>query len=634
MKLNFLLITVILLTFGSTIKAQTTPTLNWAQAVGSTSQEAGFTVITDSNGDIIVSGIFNGTLDFDPGPGIAERTAPSPAYSAFIAKYSSAGEFIWVNEFLSTYSISLEELTVDESNNVYAAGQFYTDVDLLPGTGTNIVTTPSYQSILVKMNAAGNVVFTYTTETTIGHSSINNLAVNSANEVYLTTYQYGAVDYDNGAGSQIVDNWVSGSFYYLVKLNQDGSLNWVKEVEPEMYDMAIDSSDNLVITGLFYNSTIDIAPGAPVVNISKTTSGDIFIFTVDGDGIYQSHFILGNNFYMYINNLTIDSSTQDILFSGTFNGTSNFEPSTMDHVLSTSGGLQELFVARFTNNGICKWARQSQGDPSASYLEDNDIQTDNQGNVFVCGSVNGTYDVDPGSGTSYVTNGNADNFIFKWDSSGNFNWAYELIESGELKGIAVSNDGNYLHMTGSNNVVTDIDPEGTTSIPVVGGNDFFVIKWNNCDMDVTIFNNGNALEAVEQSAGTTYQWYDPAGNPISGATNSTYKPTENGDHQVLITKGACSYFSNMYSITNAGLESEIDKSQLLLYPNPAENNFTISGITKTATIEILDMLGNRIYYSENVSSSDVIHVENLSSGHYVVRVSENDATSILSLIKA
>lgn len=631
MKRRLLTITVSLLATSSTLLAQTTPTLNWAESLGSASEESGVTLITDSNGDIIVSGTFNGTLDFDPGPGTAVRTAT--AYSAYIAKYTSDGELMWVNEFLSTHSVHLGDLEIDASDNVYAAGVFYQDIDLLPGTGTNLITTLNYQAIMMKMTSNGSIVFTYTTETTTGQSAVNNLAVNAFNEVYMTNFQYGVADYDNGPGSQIIDNQVSGSLYYLVKLNQDGTLNWVKDLEPEVYDMAIDSTGKLVLTGLFYNATIDIAPGTPVFNITKTNPGDNFIFSVDGNGIYQNHFVMENSSYMYVNNLCIDHTTQDILFSGTFMGNSNFEPATMDHVVSTTTGAEELFVARFTNNGVCKWAFGSQGDPSSSYLQDNDIKTDILGNVLVCGAVNGTYDVNPGSATNVVTNTNAANFIFKWDSSGNFKWAYELIESGELEELAISNDGNYVYMTGYHNLISDVDPEGTTTIPVVGGNDFFLIKWNNCDMDITIFNNGSALAANETSAGTTYQWFDGTGNPIPGATSSTFKPTENGDYQVLISKGDCSYFSSSYSVTNAGLESTVLEGVIAVYPNPAENYLVISGVSETSTVQVVDLLGNSVYQTQIYADHSQINVEQLAAGSYILLVTQGDATSSVIFLK-
>lgn len=152
-------------------------------------------------------------------------------------------------------------------------------------------------------------------------------------------------------------------------------------------------------------------------------------------------------------------------------------------------------------------------------------------------------------------------------------------------------------------------------------------------MDITIFNNGSALAANETSAGTTYQWFDGTGNPIPGATSSTFKPTENGDYQVLISKGACSYFSSSYSVTNAGLESTVLEGVIAVYPNPAENYLVISGVSETSTVQVVDLLGNSVYQTQIYADHSQIDVEQLAAGSYILRVTQGDATSSVIFLK-
>jgi hypothetical protein len=622
MKKGFLLLALSTLTIFTRVNSQTTPTLNWAQTIGSIDTEDAFEIVADENGDVIVCGRYQGTTDFDPGPGTTSLT--SPTQCAYIAKYTSTGEFVWVVDFPSSFASYLGELKLDTIGNVYACGVFYEDVDLQFGPGTNLLTTTNYEAFMVKLNSSGALEYTYHTPVTTGSASFLQLAVNSIGEVFLIADQYGSVDYDPGAGTILIDNTTSGADFYLVKLSNMGSVTWVKDLEPEVYDMEFDASDNLWIEGPFDYAIIDVAPGTPVTYLSGFYA-DNFVVKLNSDGTYLDDF-------MYIHNIVIDALTQDVLISGHFGGEANFEPATSDHILN-SAVTEELFVARYSNAGVCKWAKRVESNVSSYSIIDNDLRTDHAGNIYIAGTVGGIYDVDPGSGTTYINSSNADSYIMKWDSSGNFKWCYEIIDGGELNNIALTPDGNYLYLTGSFEFDSDIDPDGTTEITSAGNMDAFIVKWNNCDLDVTIFNNGTALEAAEQSAGTTYQWFNLAGDPISGANSATYKPTENGGYQVLITKGSCSYFSSMYSVTNAGLQSVKNETNIIVFPNPAENYVVVSGVTETATLTIFDLLGNSVHRSVLQEGSSQISIDQLPAGSYILQVQQGNSISNLHLVK-
>ena len=53
-------------------------------------------VATDASDNIYFTGSFRGTADFDRGAGTAERTTTSYNTDAFVAKWTSAGEYVWV----------------------------------------------------------------------------------------------------------------------------------------------------------------------------------------------------------------------------------------------------------------------------------------------------------------------------------------------------------------------------------------------------------------------------------------------------------------------------------------------------------------------------------------------------------
>src|SRR5262249_8916129 len=91
----------------------------WAFNLGNSSQNVNIvTTATTASRNTVVAGVFTGTIDFDPGPSTHTLTASSG--SGFVAEYSAAGKFVWVDQVKGTVT----DVTVDASGNVYAAGSF------------------------------------------------------------------------------------------------------------------------------------------------------------------------------------------------------------------------------------------------------------------------------------------------------------------------------------------------------------------------------------------------------------------------------------------------------------------------------------------------------------------------------
>src|SRR5690348_3768788 len=69
----------------------------YADIAGSTGNDAGAAVVTDSAGNAYVTGTFHGqNIDFDPGAGVANLGTAAASIGVFIAKYNSSGGLVWV----------------------------------------------------------------------------------------------------------------------------------------------------------------------------------------------------------------------------------------------------------------------------------------------------------------------------------------------------------------------------------------------------------------------------------------------------------------------------------------------------------------------------------------------------------
>src|SRR5580765_2178932 len=78
------------------LEDRTLPSSNvFAVKFGSTGADSGRAIANDPLGNICVAGTFRGTVDFDPGPGIANLVNPGSNDDVFVAKYDGSGAFIW-----------------------------------------------------------------------------------------------------------------------------------------------------------------------------------------------------------------------------------------------------------------------------------------------------------------------------------------------------------------------------------------------------------------------------------------------------------------------------------------------------------------------------------------------------------
>ncbi len=116
-------------------------------------QVAGMAVATDSSENAYVTGFFAETVDFDPGPGIDERT-PIGWRDSFLCKLDSNGDYLWA---LSWGASGLGDhvegwgVTTDEDDNSYMVGLFDGTVDFDPGPEVHNEVSDGFGSYLLKL---------------------------------------------------------------------------------------------------------------------------------------------------------------------------------------------------------------------------------------------------------------------------------------------------------------------------------------------------------------------------------------------------------------------------------------------------------------------------------------------------
>jgi len=256
----------------------------WAKRIGGANYDRGSSIAVDpASGDVYITGTFQGTLDFDPGPG----TYNLATGGVFISKLDAFGNFVWAKRIGGgSFYDRGQSIALDVFSNVYTAGTFYQGTaDFDPGPGVFNLTSVGISSTFIsKLNSSGNFVWAKQFE----GASLNCLGIDHASgDIYTTGGFNGMVDFDPGVGVFNLTAIRDGSF--ISKLNSSGNFVWAKAIDGISYSLAITvdpASRNVYTTGSF-GGTVDFDPGPGIFNLFSDwfRCGDnIFISRLDKSG--------------------------------------------------------------------------------------------------------------------------------------------------------------------------------------------------------------------------------------------------------------------------------------------------------------------------------------------------------------
>jgi hypothetical protein len=128
--------------------------------------------------------------------------------------------------------------------------------------------------------------------------------------------------------------------------------------------------------------------------------------------------------------------------------------------------------------------------------------------------------------------------------------------------------------------------------------------------------NQSELFSLQSSA--IYKWYSN-GSPIPFAANRNYSyPVGDAIYSVLTYDNKCNRMSEALVITNVNTE---ETDEIKIYPNPASSELTIQlHEGKSATIQILNLIGQVLRKEKLEGGKLVIPVSNFTEGLYIVEV--------------
>ena len=464
----------------------------WVHSIGgSTSNEdRGNKIAIDGSGNVYIVGDFCGAnVDFDPGPGTAYLSSHSGSLDFFMAKYNAEGEYLWAYNIGGSGQEHCPGMTIDGVGNIYVTGFFTgTDIDFDPGVNiANLSSSGSADIFIAKYDKDGFYQWAHA----IGGSSQDSgarVAVDDFGNIYITgTIEGSNIDFDPGAGTAFLS---AVGYYdgYFAKYSTDGVYQWAHRIGGSNHSgvkgIALDDNNNVYITGFFESTNVDFDPGAGTHYLSTNGSQDIFFAKYTMNGEFQWAHNIGSSgaFGEMGYDLVVDGSN-NVYVAGHFSAPNvDFNPGPGVNYLSTNG-THDIFLAKYNTDGIYQWAYNLGGSSVDLCM---DMSIDDTDNIYLTGHFESNMaDFNPGTETAYLSSaGSYDIFYAKYDSDGEYQWAYNIGSSGYDGGnaIAVDNSG-HVYVTGKyreSNI--DFDPgPGTTLLSSNGAEDIFFGKYRQSD---------------------------------------------------------------------------------------------------------------------------------------------------------
>lgn len=289
-----------------------------------------------------------------------------------VAKYNSEGVIDWQRTLAGADKQDGNSSALDSNQNVYLLGTTG------PFSGAKDI-------LLAKYDTSGTLQW----QRTLGDGGENvglAAAVDSSDAIYVA----GATD-DAGAGNPD---------FLLVKYNSSGTVQWqrtlgVSGFDEETYALAIDSADNIYISGKSFDS--------------GEGNGDFIIAKYNSSGTIQWQRVLGGASPETPRGLFADS-LDNIYLTG--------------YTSSAGEGSSDMFIAKYNSSGTIQWQRVLGGSSLDRFKS------------VVVDSANSIYAV--GFSRSIITEDRI--VIVKYNSSGTIQWQRALGGPNFDKGFSITVD--------------------------------------------------------------------------------------------------------------------------------------------------------------------------------------------------
>lgn len=321
------------------LKYNAAGSLLWARSIGAASgAEYGYAVATDLAGAVYITGRFNSSSLTIGSTPFTNQGLSGP--DLFIAKYDSLGNLLWADATGGSFEDIANGIACDTLGHVYLTGN-YSSPSMLFGSYT--LTSPGTGQnnlFITKYDSAGVIIWANAVEGYPWGDVFGYDIQTHGNSIYVQGEFHGD---SLTFGDDTITNVSAGSSdVFTAKFDSNGNSLWGKSGGGGNYDysrsISTDASGNVYTIGYFSSTTFDLNGDTLLVNPSGTYMYSTYIAKYSNSGIFEWARLVGAP--STIGTSIAAGSGVDVYFTGRFTGTAPF--GTTDLI---SGGSYDVFVA-------------------------------------------------------------------------------------------------------------------------------------------------------------------------------------------------------------------------------------------------------------------------------------------------
>ncbi|MBI3511563.1 MAG: T9SS type A sorting domain-containing protein [Bacteroidetes bacterium] len=542
----------------------------WAKSAGGISSDLSYSISTDSNGNIFITGSFYSSTIAFGAITLSNADITGNTYDFFVAGYDAFGNVIWATSAGGISSDAGASISTDASGNIFVTGFFGSSTITF---GNITLTNPGNHDFFVtKYSPSGTVIWA----NNAGGNTVNggnSISTDASGNVFVTgLFGSGTINFGNTSLTNSANCFSGCDDVFITKYDVSGNVLWSKSAygnfEDIGYGISTDACANVFITGSFSSPVIFFGSDS----LTKGPLGsDIFVAKYNSSG-----------------NLVWAKGEGG---SGGSGEGISINVGTSGSVYTTGNFIGQLI---FYNDTLNAWSGNDIFTSKInSYLTANIISVNMDcGNGPCNGSVN--------ANVAY----GAPPYTYLWSDGQTTQTATGLCA------------GTY------SVIIVDAVNDSTTASIAITNNPLPTVSYNQITTNMCV-NWGAQTLSAGIPAGGIY-----SGTAVSG---NTFNPSVAGPgtFQIIYTytsSNGCTNSDTSFVIVSlcSGIQTQDENSEFVISPNPSSGKFTVQSENNFSPkeISITNVLGEIIYSSatDNRQLTTDIDLSSQPDGIYFVNV--------------